>query len=263
MGNEKKARAIFVRFAKWTGNDELVRKYQEIQFDIPKTDKGETTRPYKELLGYFVASKRNFIEAVLVGIIWFSNTLCHYGAKFVVSKIPGKTYIHEFIGITTSIIIFLTIYPLFKKMPRKKLAYVAYPWVIFWHLVMTTIPETETWAFFVIPTLTKFGAKAHFLVIYVQTNELYPTEVRGLAFGIANSIGRLGAIAAVLFNSFDYVTYYITTSSFLLLALLCTIPLRETKGKMLADRINEDLKEDEDVTKENVRRSMARQSARD
>lgn len=44
----------------------------------------------------------------------------------------------------------------------------------------------------------KFGIALTFILIYCFTTELYPTQIRGLAFGLANTFGRLATILSSL-----------------------------------------------------------------
>jgi MFS family permease len=46
--------------------------------------------------------------------------------------------------------------------------------------------------------VVKFGIAISFIIVYVLTTELYPTEIRGLAFGLSNTFGRVGTIFATL-----------------------------------------------------------------
>lgn len=76
----------------------------------------------------------------------------------------------------------------------------------------------------------KFGSASAFCIIYVVTTELYPTEIRGLAFGLSNTFGRIGGILSTLMIQ-SGPDIYLTIS--LLLSIVCiafSLLLKETKG---------------------------------
>lgn len=76
----------------------------------------------------------------------------------------------------------------------------------------------------------KFGISSAFCIVYVLTTELYPTEIRGLAFGLSNTFGRAGSILATIMTEYDPNVYL--TINFLL-AITCialSLLLKETKG---------------------------------
>lgn len=49
---------------------------------------------------------------------------------------------------------------------------------------------------YILLMIIKFGIALSFIMIYMLTTEIYPTEIRGLAFGITNVFGRLGTVVA-------------------------------------------------------------------
>ena len=83
----------------------------------------------------------------------------------------------------------------------------------------------------------KFGISLTFILIYCFTTELYPTEIRGLAFGLANTFGRLATvISAVMVNVDPSVFMWLNVGQSLLIIIL-TFLLPETKGVQLEDKI--------------------------
>lgn len=67
---------------------------------------------------------------------------------------------------------------------------------------------------------------------------MYPTEIRGLAFGLANTFGRLATImSALMVNVEASVFMWMNVGqSLLIIFLTCFLP--ETKGVQLEDKIN-------------------------
>lgn len=85
----------------------------------------------------------------------------------------------------------------------------------------------------------KFGIALTFILIYCFTTELYPTQIRGLAFGLANTFGRLATILSSLMVGVDASIFMWMNVGQSLLIILVTFILPETKGLVLADKISE------------------------
>ena len=87
--------------------------------------------------------------------------------------------------------------------------------------------------------MIKFGTASSFCVIYVLTTELYPTEIRGLAFGISNTFARLATLLATIVAEFD-PSIYLTINFFLSISVIAlSLMITETKGLELKDKISQ------------------------
>lgn len=76
--------------------------------------------------------------------------------------------------------------------------------------------------------------------LYVYTNEVYPTTIRGFAVGMFNSVSRIGAsvtpyLAQVLFEASGYATIGVFAGLSLFLIVVSFLLPVETKGKALKD----------------------------
>ena len=86
-------------------------------------------------------------------------------------------------------------------------------------------------------------ATGAFMVVYVYTPEVYPTNVRALGIGVGTSSARIGAIltpyaAQVLIILNDYATISLYAGSSLVLAIVAMLLPIETKGRILHDTAN-------------------------
>jgi MFS family permease len=90
----------------------------------------------------------------------------------------------------------------------------------------------------------KFGIALTFILIYCFTTELYPTQIRGLAFGLANTFGRLATIISALMVAVPASLFMWLNVGLSILIILCTFLLPETKGIELTDKISENKVED-------------------
>ena len=96
----------------------------------------------------------------------------------------------------------------------------------------------------------KFGIALTFILIYCFTTELYPTQIRGLAFGLANTFGRLATILSSLLVGVDASIFMWLNVGQSLLIIMVTFLLPETKGMVLTDKISEEkvIPDDNDTT---------------
>ncbi len=109
--------------------------------------------------------------------------------------------------------------------------------LFFWMSRLNGLAEGYGYAFVL---LAKAGNSAGFNVFYLLVAETYPTSMRGTAFGIINTVGRLGGLLAPL------VTEYFQQSGALMLSIagmnfvvvLLSVNVEETRGKSLEDKLD-------------------------
>ena len=91
----------------------------------------------------------------------------------------------------------------------------------------------------------KFGAAATFNIVYLITTELFPTVFRGTVFGIANIFARFGGILAPLIDGVAKNSFMYIFGSLGLLSAFCSFLLRETKGEVMTDTLEQEEREEE------------------
>lgn len=91
----------------------------------------------------------------------------------------------------------------------------------------------------------KFGAAATFNFVYLITTELFPTVFRGTVFGIANIFANIGGILAPIIDGVakDYFMYIFGVLG--LLSGFSSFLLRETKGEVMSDTLEQEEREDD------------------
>jgi putative MFS transporter len=121
------------------------------------------------------------------------------------------------------------------------------PIVFYWLFaaVTTVLYAWALWAHLPVAIMLAFGIVAIFLmlggfaVLYAYTPESYPTEIRGSGSGLANSLGRVGAMASPALVGFLYpiaglfVTIGVIASGFVIAAIMVAILGVETRRKPL------------------------------
>ena len=109
-------------------------------------------------------------------------------------------------------------------------------------LLLLFICASDTLLTFFLFVIRAFATGA-FMVVYVYTPEVYPTNVRALGIGVGTSSARIGAIltpyaAQVLIILNDYATISLYAGVSLVLAIVAMLLPIETKGRILHDTAN-------------------------
>ncbi len=90
--------------------------------------------------------------------------------------------------------------------------------------------------------LGKFGAACTFNMVYLITTEMFPTVYRGTVFGIANICARVGGILAPLVDGIAKDSFMYIFGALGVFSAFCSIFLRETKGELMADTVDQEIR---------------------
>ena len=91
----------------------------------------------------------------------------------------------------------------------------------------------------------KFGAACTFNMVYLITTEMFPTVFRGTVFGIANIFARLGGILAPIIDGIATHSFMYIFGALGILSAFSSFLLRETKGEVMTDTLEQEEREEE------------------
>ena len=91
----------------------------------------------------------------------------------------------------------------------------------------------------------KFGAACTFNMVYLITTEMFPTVFRGTVFGIANIFARIGGILAPIIDGVAKDSFMYIFGALGLLSAFSSFLLRETKGEVMSDTLEQEEREEE------------------
>jgi len=177
-------------------------------------------------------------QAVIVSLCWFVNCLQNYGLNLALGNLEGDILINSAITNATGFGACLISYPILLYAKRKPAQIIGFSLTLL--ASMGYVFAGNIILQYALLFWIKFGISLTFILIYCFTTELYPTQIRGLAFGLANTFGRMATILSSLMVGVDANFFMWLNVGQSALIILLTFFLPETKGRQLQDKIADD-----------------------
>jgi OCT family organic cation transporter-like MFS transporter 4/5 len=143
---------------------------------------------------YFIKNKRRIVEGTVVALCWFINVMQNYSLNFELGHLEGDILINSAISNVTGFFACFLSYPVLLYAKRKPAQILGFSLTMIASLIYIFVSGVAIKYFLLF--FIKFGIALTFILIYCFTTELYPTQIRGLAFGMANTFGRLATLVA-------------------------------------------------------------------
>ena len=186
---------------------------------------------------YFIKDKSRITEGIVVSLCWFVNCLQNYGLNLALGSLEGNILSNAAISNVTGFCACLISYPILLYAKRKPAQIIGFGLTL--AASMSYVFAGSIFLKYFLLFWIKFGISITFILIYCFTTELYPTQIRGLAFGLANTFGRLATIISSVMVGVDPSFFMWLNVGQSLLIISLTMFLPETKGVELQDKINE------------------------
>jgi len=225
---------------------------------MTRSDNSRTIKPGS--LSLFAPERR--VQSVAMFFCWFSVTFCYYGLSFTAGQLSGSIYTNSaalaIAELPAYILCMRTLdHPLFGRRGSQAGAF-GFAGVAMLMLLLfpsqeildpvntqgnmtqqrnLTVSKNAEMVDLMKTSLAlsgKFGVSAAFAVVYVYASELFPTAVRGTAFGVCNICARFGGILAPLLMQAEQHIALGTMGTVSVSAAVCTwVFLPETLGQKL------------------------------
>ena len=105
---------------------------------------------------------------------------------------------------------------------------------------MLSLTLKDTTSETILLIIIKTMLSAEFYLIYLHTAEVFPTSMRGRAFGIVSLLSRFAIVASDLPIGFSCIAHNLVTTAALLLVIgVLSIALEDTYGKELEEMIDQ------------------------
>ncbi len=171
---------------------------------------------------------------ILTPLLWFTVVLVYYGINFGLGKLSGDIYWNGVISGTSEIVGYLVSGLLSNRYGRKLIGIASFSLSGISCLIYPFIASYMTPAYIFV-MFGKLGVGSAFQLVMLWTTELFPTPVRGTAFGLSNIFGRIGGIIAPLISSVIPHWFMLLFGVFSLACAVVSCFLKETHGCELED----------------------------
>ncbi|ESO98457.1 hypothetical protein LOTGIDRAFT_239057 [Lottia gigantea] len=244
-GRIKEAEEVVERIAKWNGRAKppnATSVLQAVMEEEQQRTKGGKQYTYLDLYRFSFAK-----HTIIVHIVWWCISTSYYGFSFGVGKFTGDFYLNQFFMYILEFPLFLPTIILMNKYGRRILTIVNFVagaacCVLVVIIQNTVFSNTGGTVITVLSLACKLFASQAWAALIVLTNESYPTVVRNLGYGAANTAARIGGIAApFIFSLTDNKMIPYIVTAFLLggSGVMTFFWLPETLGTALEDIIGE------------------------
>ena len=243
-GKRYLAEKVLVKIAKRNGKTISIRQMKEIKTILQHVEKEASLKKNQENLHPLDMLRKSHLKITLIMMInWISVCVGTYTLILNNTKLSGDIYINWLLSTTLgdipgTIALIITL----KYFGRRFNLFYMQFLLGFCCLVLAFLPKTQTTGILIFYLIGKCAGGAGFLLIWLMTAELYPTNLRSQAVGTLSMVSRIfGALAP----------FVATLSTFwkplpmLLLGCPCLIAgtlvyfLPETKHSKLPQTFNE------------------------
>ncbi|KAG7208609.1 hypothetical protein KM043_014817 [Ampulex compressa] len=195
---------------------------------------------------------------VITNISWMTASLSYYALALNVDNFSADRYIYVLVMGLTEIPAYIIPTPILMFIGRRQASAILYSGAALCLLSILMIPTTYTAAIMTVALIGRFTLSAVYGIVILFTSELFPTVSRNSAVGMNSAMSHVGSVAAPYVADLLGAVVWWGPSTLcgglaLVAGLLCSI-LPETRGRSLADTIEEELAEGrERVAFENCR----------
>ncbi|XP_050389018.1 solute carrier family 22 member 4 [Patella vulgata] len=254
----EEAKEILDKIARFNGTkvpenaEDVLRKVAEMEKKKNRTEKKYT---YLDIYKGFPMLKKS----LCIQLIWFSCSTTSYGLSFGISTFSGNFYLNFFLmSVTELTTYFPTIYCLEKIGRRYTCAgalFLAAASCITALIIQAVNDVSKSSMITGVSLLAKILTGSAWASLVVLSNESYPTVIRSLGYGAANTMARIGGILAPFIFSLgsNRMIPYIIMAVLLVSSGICALLQKETRGLALEDLI-------ETVAEENERKDRKKSS---
>lgn len=187
-------------------------------------------------------------RVMITNFAWLTASLTYYALALNVDNFSADRYIYIFVMGLTEIPAYLIPAPILMVLGRRHACALIYSLAAVCLLSILAIPADHTLTIVIVALTGRFALSAVYSIVILYTSELFPTTTRNSAVGSSSAMSHVGSVASpYVADLLGAISWWApsTLCGFcaLLSGLLCLM-LPETRGRALADTV------DEEVTKE-------------
>ncbi|CAK9831613.1 Organic cation transporter protein [Anthophora retusa] len=207
-------------------------------------------RFHKNIKGFRVLISNSELRKriLITNYAWMTASLTYYALALNVNNFSANRYIYVLVMGLTEIPAYLIPTPILMIMGRRPGSSVLYIIAALCLLCILVIPTTQSDAIMVVSLIGRFSASAAYGIAILYSSELFPTVCRNSAVGTNSAMSHVGSVAApYVADLLGAVVWWGPTTLCgclaLMAGLLCLV-LPETRGRPLANTVNEEITEE-------------------
>lgn len=160
-------------------------------------DEADKTDEKKDGQFMLVLKSSSLLKRLAVCIfIWMTNTLVYYGLSLNSVLIEGNQHVNFMLVCLIEIPAVTLNYFISHKVGRRKTLFASFLICGISVVISGFIPSNISWLKLLLFLIGKFSISVSFLMTYVFTTELFPTNLRHRCLGMCSMFGRIGSMVA-------------------------------------------------------------------
>ncbi|XP_050395547.2 solute carrier family 22 member 3 [Patella vulgata] len=146
--------------------------------------------------------KRLAVTLIIIWFTWFTNSLTYFGIYLSSSSLAGNIYLNFFLNALVEAPAALIYWFTIDSIGRKKTCIIFHVIATFGLISATILKvyandnESVSTAATVFALIGKLGISGSFNVLFTYTPEIFPTNIRNIAFGTSCTSGRIAGMLA-------------------------------------------------------------------
>lgn len=187
-------------------------------------------------------------RVMITNFAWLTASLTYYALALNVDNFSADRYVYILVMGLTEIPAYLIPTPILMVLGRRQACALIYTLSALCLLSILIIPAEKTLTIVIVALIGRFALSAVYSIVILYTSELFPTTTRNSAVGSSSAMSHVGSVASpYVADLLGAITWWAPSTlcglCALLSGLLCLM-LPETRGRSLADTV------DEEITKE-------------
>ncbi|XP_060852099.1 organic cation transporter protein-like [Rhopalosiphum padi] len=223
---------------------EAFRSTNEKEIEIEETRKRRTTScSSQQAFKRAMTSKRIIFRLINCSFCWMINTLIYYGLSMSSGSIVGNRYGNFILCSLVEIPALFLVIKIMNNCGRRESQCATLLVCSSLCISIAFVPKHAVILNVLLYLIGKFSITISFVILYMYTAEMFPTEIRHSLLGICSMFGRIGSMVApqtpLLVTYFGELSPLLLFSGSALLSGLLALLFPETLNKKMPDTVLE------------------------
>ncbi|XP_060866747.1 organic cation transporter protein-like [Metopolophium dirhodum] len=222
---------------------ETFKSSNEKEIEIEEMTKRTTSCSSQQAFKRAMTSKRLILRVINCSFCWMINTLIYYGLSMSSGSIVGNRYGNFILCSLVEIPALFLVIKIMNNCGRRESQCATLLVCSTLCISIAFVPKHAVILNVLLYLIGKFSITISFVILYMYTAEMFPTEIRHSLFGICSMFGRIGSMVApqtpLLVTYFGELSPLLLFSVSALLSGLLALLFPETLNKKMPDTVLE------------------------